>query len=113
MVSRLYTKGAVSDLILMEKLSNEEINNNLKKRFTQDNIYTYIGPVLISVNPFRMIKNLYGDAMIREYYGRYLHEHPPHVYALAEDAYRTLRYDRENQCIIISGKKFIGVDLEI
>lgn len=108
MMSRLYSKGAVSDLILMDKISDEEINSNLKRRFNHDDIYTYIGPVLLSVNPFKMISGLYGDGVIRSYIGRFLHERPPHVYALAHDAYRTLKYDKENQCIIISGESGAG-----
>ena len=43
----------VSDLTLLSKVSNEAINDNLKKRFDAGEIYTYIGHVLVSVNPFR------------------------------------------------------------
>jgi hypothetical protein len=43
----------VSDLTLISKISNEAINDNLKKRFENAEIYTYIGHVLVSVNPFR------------------------------------------------------------
>lgn len=43
----------VSDLTLLSKVSNEAINENLKKRFEHGEIYTYIGHVLVSVNPFR------------------------------------------------------------
>lgn len=41
----------VSDLTLLSKISDESINDNLKKRFEHGIIYTYIGYVLISVNP--------------------------------------------------------------
>lgn len=43
----------MSDLTLISKISNEAINDNLKKRFENAEIYTYIGHVLVSVNPFR------------------------------------------------------------
>ncbi|KMU79933.1 myosin-If [Coccidioides immitis RMSCC 3703] len=46
----------VSDLTLLSKVSNEAINENLKKRFEHGEIYTYIGHVLVSVNPFRDCK---------------------------------------------------------
>lgn len=66
----------VSDLTLISKISNEAINENLKKRFENAEIYvcramfawrridadsgnqTYIGHVLVSVNPFRDCKSL-------------------------------------------------------
>jgi myosin I len=49
----------VSDMTLLTTISNEAINENLQKRWTNGEIYTYIGAVLISVNPFR------GDYLIR------------------------------------------------
>lgn len=40
-------------MTLLTTISNESINDNLQKRWTNAEIYTYIGAVLISVNPFR------------------------------------------------------------
>lgn len=40
-------------MTLLTTISNESINDNLQKRWTNGEIYTYIGGVLISVNPFR------------------------------------------------------------
>jgi myosin I len=40
-------------MTLLTTISNEAINDNLQKRWTNGEIYTYIGAVLISVNPFR------------------------------------------------------------
>lgn len=40
-------------MTLLSTISNESINDNLQKRWTNAEIYTYIGAVLISVNPFR------------------------------------------------------------
>ena len=47
------TQAGVSDMTLLSKVTNEAINENLQKRFQNAEIYTYIGNVLISVNPFR------------------------------------------------------------
>jgi len=43
----------VADMTLLTTISNESINDNLQKRWMNGEIYTYIGGVLISVNPFR------------------------------------------------------------
>ena len=40
-------------MTLLTKISNESVNENLEKRWKNGDIYTYIGSVLISVNPFR------------------------------------------------------------
>ena len=52
----------VSDMTLLTTISNEAINENLKKRWTNGEIYTYIGAVLISVNPFRGAHPSYGQS---------------------------------------------------
>ena len=43
-------------MTLLSKIQESEIVDNLKKRFMDDWIFTYIGPVLISVNPFKKMK---------------------------------------------------------
>ncbi len=93
--------------------------------------------MLISVNPFKQIKGLYTERTIQDYRGKYRYEMPPHVYALgiilflgylcelksifffcatltrefccvADDMYRTMLADEENQCVIISGESGAG-----
>lgn len=59
----------MSDLTLISKISNEAINDNLKKRFEHGEIYTYIGHVLVSVNPFRDL-GIYTDQVLQSYQGK-------------------------------------------
>lgn len=59
----------VSDLTLLSKVSDEAINDNLHKRFENGIIYTYIGHVLISVNPFRDL-GIYTDSVLESYKGK-------------------------------------------
>ena len=103
---RYYEKKevGVSDLTLLSKITDEAINENLHKRFMNDTIYTYIGHVLISVNPFRDL-GIYTLENLNKYKGRNRLEVPPHVFAIAESMYYNLKSYGENQCVIISGNQ--------
>jgi myosin-1 len=93
---------------MLKDVSNGGINDNLKSRFQKDIIYTYIGHVLISVNPFKSINNLYSEQTLQDYRGKYRYEMPPHVFSLADDMYRSMVSDAQSQCVIISGESGAG-----
>eukprot|EP00158_Paraphelidium_tribonemae_P006131 Partr_v1_DN27688_c0_g1_i3_m65225 putative Type-I myosin implicated in the organization of the actin cytoskeleton. Required for proper actin cytoskeleton polarization. At the cell cortex, assembles in patch-like structures together with proteins from the actin-polymerizing machinery and promotes actin assembly. Functions as actin nucleation-promoting factor (NPF) for the Arp2 3 complex len=68
---------------------------------------TYIGHVLISVNPFQDL-GIYGRDVLERYVGRARIEMPPHIYAIAESSFRNMCIYEEDQCVIISGESGAG-----
>ncbi|NWR38526.1 MYO1F protein, partial [Tachuris rubrigastra] len=100
-------QSGVDDMVLLSKINEEAIVENLKKRFMDDFIFTYIGPVLISVNPFKQMP-YFTDREIELYQGAAQYENPPHIYALTDNMYRNMLIDGENQCVIISGESGAG-----
>ncbi|XP_067874013.1 unconventional myosin-Ie isoform X1 [Heterodontus francisci] len=100
-------QSGVDDMVLLTKITEDGIVDNLKKRYMDDYIFTYIGPVLISVNPFKQMP-YFGEKEIEMYQGAAPYENPPHIYALADNMYRNMIIDGENQCVIISGESGAG-----
>ncbi|CAG2185717.1 MYO1 [Mytilus edulis] len=70
----------VQDFVLLEDYEHPEaFVENLKKRFTENLIYTYIGPVLVSVNPYHQL-DIYNDEIIQTYRNVNFYELPPHIH---------------------------------
>jgi len=57
--------------------------DNLKLRYDKDKIYTYIGEVLISMNPYKALP-IYDEDLVSNYHGTAMYQREPHVFALAE-----------------------------
>lgn len=85
---------------MLPQVSEEAIVDNIKKRYENDLIYTYIGPVLISVNPYKNLGNV-GEEFVPRYHGHFPHENTPHLYALAEESYRAMKGEGDSQCVLI------------
>uniref|UniRef100_A0A3Q3GGA1 Myosin IB n=1 Tax=Kryptolebias marmoratus TaxID=37003 RepID=A0A3Q3GGA1_KRYMA len=97
----------VGDMVLLEPLSEDTFLENLKNRFDHNEIYTYIGSVVISINPYRSLP-IYTPEKVEEYRNRNFYELSPHIYALADEAYRSLRDQDKDQCILITGESGAG-----
>uniref|UniRef100_A0A8V0YGA6 Myosin IB n=1 Tax=Gallus gallus TaxID=9031 RepID=A0A8V0YGA6_CHICK len=97
----------VGDMVLLEPLNEDSFINNLKKRFDHNEVYTYIGSVVISINPYRPLP-IYTPEKVEEYRNRNFYELSPHIFALSDEAYRSLRDQDKDQCILITGESGAG-----
>ncbi|KAK2710802.1 hypothetical protein QYM36_012099, partial [Artemia franciscana] len=98
----------VQDAVLLEDIHSESIFiDNLEKRFKENLIYTYIGPVLISVNPYKELST-YDAGTVEKYRNVNFYEVPPHVFAVSDTALRAMRGEHADQCILISGESGSG-----
>ncbi|KAB5531005.1 hypothetical protein PHYPO_G00135900 [Pangasianodon hypophthalmus] len=100
-------EDGIEDMTQLEELHEAAVLLNLKKRFERELIYTYIGSILVSVNPYKMF-NIYGTDMVLQHKGHALGENPPHLFAIANAAYTKMMDAKQNQCIIISGESGSG-----
>uniref|UniRef100_A0A8C7H2A4 Myosin IG n=1 Tax=Oncorhynchus kisutch TaxID=8019 RepID=A0A8C7H2A4_ONCKI len=96
-----------SDFVLLDEVNMEQFMENLKLRFEKARIYTFIGEVVVSVNPYKQM-DIYGKEAIDAYRGRELYENPPHLYAVADAAYKAMKRRAKDTCIVISGESGAG-----
>ncbi|XP_062873463.1 myosin Ic, paralog b isoform X2 [Trichomycterus rosablanca] len=98
----------VQDFVLLENHTSEvAFIENLRKRFKENLIYTYIGSVLVSVNPYKELE-IYTKQHMERYRGVNFYEVSPHIYAVSDNAFRSMRTERRDQCILISGESGAG-----
>ncbi|CAF1085415.1 unnamed protein product [Adineta ricciae] len=95
------------DLAQLETFDEQSIMTHMYNRFLSNQIYTYIGDILVAVNPFHSLPIYSKDVMIR-YRSSVKSEQPPHIYALADLTYQAMLHDSENQYIVISGESGSG-----
>nr|XP_018914102.1 PREDICTED: myosin-IIIb-like isoform X1 [Bemisia tabaci] len=95
------------DLAALDVLSEENIVQQLQHRYEADTIYTYIGDILVAVNPFTRL-GLYTPAEQKKYCGQARSLNPPHIFAVADAAHQALIHQRLNQSIVISGESGAG-----
>uniref|UniRef100_A0AAX7UH47 Myosin IHa n=1 Tax=Astatotilapia calliptera TaxID=8154 RepID=A0AAX7UH47_ASTCA len=97
----------IQDFVLLDETTEAAFLSNLKKRFSKDLIYTYIGTLLVSVNPYKEL-DIYNKKQMDIYMGVNFFELPPHIYALADNAYHTMLTEFNNHFILISGESGAG-----
>ncbi|XP_023959755.2 unconventional myosin-IXa isoform X3 [Chrysemys picta bellii] len=95
------------DLCSLPDLNEKTLLENLRNRFKQEKIYTYVGSILIVINPFKFLP-IYNPKYVKMYDNHQLGKLEPHIYAVADVAYHAMLQRRKNQCIVISGESGSG-----
>ncbi|CAL8243411.1 unnamed protein product [Lota lota] len=97
-----------NDLTALSYLHEPAVLHNLKVRFIDSKlIYTYCGIVLVAINPYETLP-IYGSDIINAYSGQNMGDMDPHIFAVAEEAYKQMARDERNQSIIVSGESGAG-----
>ncbi|KAG5283666.1 hypothetical protein AALO_G00044610 [Alosa alosa] len=77
------------DLVNLEVLDEETIISHLQRRYGELQIYTYVGDILIALNPFQSL-SIYSPQFSKLYHGVKRSENPPHIFATADAAYQSM-----------------------
>ncbi|KAJ4792621.1 hypothetical protein LUZ62_043867 [Rhynchospora pubera] len=113
-MSKLYPKdteapaGGVDDMTKLSYLHEPGVLQNLASRYELNEIYTYTGNILIAVNPFQKLPNIYSKKMMEQYRGAQFGELSPHVFAVADVAYRAMLNEGKSNSILVSGESGAG-----
>ncbi|ELK03528.1 Myosin-IXa [Pteropus alecto] len=97
----------VDDLCSLPDLNEKTLLENLRHRFKHEKIYTYVGSILIVINPFKFLP-IYNPKYVKMYDNHQLGKLEPHIYAVADVAYHAMLQRKKNQCIVISGESGSG-----
>ncbi|XP_053486734.1 myosin-IIIa [Ictalurus furcatus] len=97
----------MEDLATLEVLDENTVTEHLQKRYSNEQIYTYVGDILIAINPFHKI-DLYTPEHSKMYIGTKRTVNPPHIFAVADVAYQSMVSYNTDQCIVISGESGAG-----
>ncbi|CAG7785878.1 unnamed protein product [Allacma fusca] len=107
-LKRRYFDNPVDDMVQLSDLSEEAILWNVKKRYEAGSIYTYIGSILLAVNPYKMF-DIYGLPYVKRYEGKFVNSTlPPHLFAIGSSAYTRMVKDKKPQVVVISGESGSG-----
>ncbi|WKX96530.1 hypothetical protein Q1695_012733 [Nippostrongylus brasiliensis] len=95
------------DMSSMSCLNEASVLHNLKQRYFSNLIYTYSGLFCVVVNPYKRLP-IYTDSIAEQYKGMKRKEMPPHIFAVADEAYRSMLQDKEDQSILCTGESGAG-----
>ncbi|GAY63980.1 hypothetical protein CUMW_230010 [Citrus unshiu] len=113
-LSKIYPKdmeepaGGVDDMTKLSYLHEPGVLRNLKTRYELNEIYTYTGNILIAINPFQRLPHIYDAHMMQQYKGAPFGELSPHVFAVADVAYRAMVNEGKSNSILVSGESGAG-----
>ncbi|GER24910.1 myosin-11 [Striga asiatica] len=100
--------GGVDDMTKLSYLHEPGVLQNLATRYQLNEIYTYTGGILIAINPFQRLPHLYDSGMMEQYKGAPFGELSPHVFAIADMAFRAMVHEGKSNSILVSGESGAG-----
>ncbi|XP_035861011.1 unconventional myosin-IXb isoform X3 [Sander lucioperca] len=96
------------DLCNLQTVTEKSILEALRQRFYKLKIYTYVSNILIAINPNKFLPLYYNPKYVKLYENQPLGKLSPHIFAIADVAFRAMLNRQVNQCIVLSGESGSG-----
>ena len=95
------------DMVNLTFLNDASVFWNLKTRYQAKMIHTYSGLFVVVVNPYKRYP-IYTHRVCKIYLGKRRNEAPPHLWAIAEGAYRNMLANKKDNAMLITGESGAG-----
>merc|ERR1712212_924334 len=95
------------DMVNLTFLNDASVFWNLKTRYQAKMIHTYSGLFVVVVNPYKRYP-IYTHRVAKIYLGKRRNEVPPHLWAIAETAYRNMLQNKKDNAMLITGESGAG-----
>ncbi|KAF5291882.1 hypothetical protein FQA39_LY14219 [Lamprigera yunnana] len=97
----------VEDLSALDEINEETILQELEKRINLGQSYTFVGDILLSVNPNKQ-QDIYEEKQHMKYQFKSRSDYAPHIFAIADSAYQSALHHEKVQHIILTGESSSG-----
>uniref|UniRef100_A0A671RSZ4 Unconventional myosin-Va-like n=1 Tax=Sinocyclocheilus anshuiensis TaxID=1608454 RepID=A0A671RSZ4_9TELE len=95
------------DGVLQLQLEDGKVSVPIEPKIVHVNVATEHCLHEIAINPYETLP-IYGTDIINAYSGQNMGDMDPHIFAVAEEAYKQMARDERNQSIIVSGESGAG-----
>ncbi|XP_041657271.1 unconventional myosin-XVIIIa-like isoform X2 [Cheilinus undulatus] len=97
----------VEDLASLQYLNESSVMHSLRQRYGGNLVHTHSGPNMVVINPISA-PSMYSEKVMQMFKGCRREDAAPHVYGMAQSAYRNLLTTRQDQSIVLLGKSGSG-----
>ncbi|KAJ7995871.1 hypothetical protein DPEC_G00231210 [Dallia pectoralis] len=97
----------VEDLSSLQYLNESSVMHSLRQRYGGSLIHTHAGPNMVVINPVSA-PSMYSEKVMHMFKGCRREDTAPHIYGVAQSAYRNLLTTRQDQSIVLLGKSGSG-----
>ncbi|XP_032304272.1 unconventional myosin-XVIIIa isoform X4 [Coturnix japonica] len=95
------------DLASLLYLNESSVLHTLRQRYGSNLIHTYAGPAMVVINPLSS-PSMYSEKVMHMFKGCRREDTSPHIYAVAQAAYRSMLMGRQDQAVVLLGSSGSG-----
>ncbi|NXU48791.1 MY18A protein, partial [Turnix velox] len=95
------------DLASLLYLNESSVLHTLRQRYGGNLLHTYAGPTMVIINPLSS-PSMYSEKVMHMFKGCRREDTSPHIYAVAQAAYRSMLMSRQDQAIVLLGASGSG-----